>query len=210
MSIDPIARQAAQILLSTGAVLIRPEHPFTLTSGRSSPVYVDCRRLIGFVHERRVLIRLLIARMQAAGIPRPDAVAGGETAGIPYAAWLADSFDVPMLYVRKKPKGFGRGAQIEGYWHDGQKVLLAEDLATNGGSKIVFIDALRRANLEVKDCCVVFYYGVEPYEVSALARSGVRLHSLCTWADVLTLAEEMQLLPLDKLQAVRQFIQKPA
>jgi orotate phosphoribosyltransferase len=205
---DPIARQAAHILLSTGAVAIRPGQPFTLTSGRSSPVYVDCRRLIGFVQERRVLTRLLVARMQAAGVARPDAVAGGETAGIPYAAWLAEAFDVPMLYVRKKPKGFGRGAQIEGFWHDGQNVLLAEDLATDGGSKIVFINALRRAGLEVRDCCVVFHYGIFSYEGSALASTGVRLHSLCTWADVLTLAQEMRLLPSEDLHAVREFLHR--
>ena len=48
------------------------------------------------------------------GREKIDAVAGGETAGIPFAAWVADRLHLPMQYVRKKAKGFGRGAQIEG------------------------------------------------------------------------------------------------
>ena len=73
-----------------------------------------------------------------------DSVAGGETAGIPFAAWFAERMGLPMQYVRKKPKGFGRDAQIEGQLKEGDRVLLVEDLATDGGSKIVFVDALRK------------------------------------------------------------------
>jgi orotate phosphoribosyltransferase len=147
--------------------------------------------------------------MQAAGVARPDAVAGGETAGIPYAAWLAEAFDVPMLYVRKKPKGFGRGAQIEGFWHEGQNVLLAEDLATDGGSKVVFVNALREAGAVVDDCIVVFYYDIFDYQKSPLAALNITLEGLATWQDVLTLAEQQQLLNPAQLNSVQQFLQNP-
>ncbi|MEM7073043.1 MAG: orotate phosphoribosyltransferase, partial [Pseudomonadota bacterium] len=98
------ARQTSDILLDTKSVLIRPERPFTLTSGRISPVYVDCRRLIGFPQERAKLIQMAVAHLKSFHA-QFDAVAGGETAGIAWAAWIAEKLDLPMAYIRKKPKG---------------------------------------------------------------------------------------------------------
>ena len=89
-------------------------------------------------------------------------MAGGETAGIPFAAWIAERLALPMLYVRKKPKGFGRDAQIEGAMAEGARVLLVEDLTTDGGSKLRFAEALRAAGAEVAHTFVVFYYGIFP------------------------------------------------
>src|SRR5260370_23063258 len=115
------AESTARILLETQAVLFRPDDPFTFTSGRLSPVYIDCRRLISFPRARRKLMDLgadLIERR--VGCESLDAVAGGETAGIPFAAWLSERLSLPMLYIRKQPKGFGRNAQIEGVLAEGQ------------------------------------------------------------------------------------------
>ena len=105
------ARTAARILIEIEAVLFRPDDPFIFTSGRASPVYVDCRRIISFPRARRKLMDMgleLIA--EEIGYESLEAIAGGETAGIPFAAWIADRMALPMLYVRKKPKGFGRDA----------------------------------------------------------------------------------------------------
>ena len=183
------AETAADILLEIQAVHIRPEEPFTFTSGRLSPVYVDCRKIISFPRARRRLMELgadmLVHR---AGAEAFDMVAGGETAGIPFAAWMADALDLPMLYIRKKPKGFGRDARIEGELRDGARVLLVEDLATDGGSKLSFIDAIRDAGMQVAHCFVVFHYGVFPQSVTSLKERGVDLHGLCTWWDVLDVA----------------------
>src|SRR5229473_7455514 len=140
------AEITSRILLETKSVLFSPEQPFTFTSGRSSPVYIDCRRLISFPRARRRLMDVaaeMIARH--AGFESLDAVAGGETAGIPFAAWIADRLFLPMLYVRKQPKGFGRNAQIEGELRDGARVLLVEDLASEGTSKLNFVRAIRQA-----------------------------------------------------------------
>ena len=98
-----------------------------------------------------------------------DAVAGGETAGIPFAAFLAALAKKSMVYVRKQPKGFGRMAQIEGDLKSGKRVLLVEDLATDGGSKLVFIEALKRAEAKVTDCFVIFHYGIFPQSIEMLA-----------------------------------------
>src|SRR3954451_4632568 len=107
------ARTVARILLEIEAVHFRPADPFILTSGRASPVYIDCRKIISFPAARRKVTELAAAEVERTiGFASLDAVAGGETAGIPYAAWLADRLGLPMLYIRKQPKGFGRGAQI--------------------------------------------------------------------------------------------------
>ena len=119
-----------------------------------------------------------------------DVVAGGETAGIPFAAFLAALAKKPMIYVRKQPKGFGRMAQIEGDLKPGKRVLLVEDLATDGGSKLVFIEALKKAEAKVTDCFVIFHYGIFPQSVEMLAAAGVKLHALATWWDALEAAQK--------------------
>ena len=111
--------------------------------------------------------------LRDAGFAAFDAVAGGETAGIPFAAWIAERLALPMLYVRKKPKGFGRDAQIEGAMAEGARVLLVEDLTTDGGSKLRFAEAIRAAGGEVAHTFVIFFYGIFPQTEPALAAHGL-------------------------------------
>jgi orotate phosphoribosyltransferase len=203
-------RTTAKILLEIAAVHFRPHDPFVLTSGRASPVYIDCRKVISFPRARRKIVQMMgeLAE-QEVGFESFDAVAGGETAGIPYAAWLAERFALPMLYIRKKPKGFGRGAQIEGEMAPGCRCLLVEDLATDGGSKLNFIEAIRKAEGKICDAMVVFHYGIFPQSVASLAAVGVRLHGLATWWDVLAAAEESKRLDPAGVAAVRAFLDDP-
>lgn len=202
--------EAASILLDIGAVGIRPAEPFTFTSGWVSPVYIDCRRLISFPAERSRIIALADALIdREIGYAAVDAIAGGETAGIPYAAWLADRAAKPMLYVRKKPKGFGRDAQIEGVISDDANVLLVEDLATDGASKLAFAEALRRAGARVTEALVVFFYGIFPGTTETLQAAGLRLHWLATWWDIIAAAEARGICPPDELREVRQFLADP-
>ena len=204
------ARTTARILMEIEAVLFRPDEPFIFTSGRASPVYVDCRRIIGFPRARARLMDLAVETITAeAGFEGLDVVAGGETAGIPFAAWIAERMGLPMAYIRKKPKGFGRNAQIEGVLPEGARAILVEDLATDGGSKINFIDAIRTAGAEVAHAFVIFHYGIFPQSVSALAERGVKLHALATWWDALAVAEETGYLDEAGLQSVRDFLHDP-
>jgi orotate phosphoribosyltransferase len=204
------ARTIARILLETKAVNFRPEEPYTLTAGWASPVYIDCRWLISFPRARRTITSLAREEIeQSVGFENLDCVAGGETAGIPYAAWISDALMLPMQYVRKKPKGFGRMAQIEGDLPEGSKVLLVEDLATDGGSKLTFVKALRDAGAECNHTFVVFFYGAFPGALDSLEQEGVTLHYLCTWADVLVAAEEAGYFSQDKINGVRDFLNDP-
>lgn len=200
----------ARILLEVGAVLMRPRDPFILTSGRASPVYVDCRKLIGYPRARTKVTELAVAAIEREiGLESLDVIAGGETAGIPYAAWIADRLHLPMAYVRKKPKGFGRNAQIEGAFQEGWRALLVEDLATDGGSKLNFINALRNAGGKVSHALVVFHYGIFPQATEDLKAEGVTLMGLATWWDVLEAAGDLGTLDAAEAKDVRSFLENP-
>ncbi|NKB45949.1 MAG: orotate phosphoribosyltransferase [Alphaproteobacteria bacterium] len=204
------ARTIANILLETKAVNFRPEEPYTLTAGWASPVYIDCRWLISFPRARRTITLLAREEIeQTIGYEHLDAVAGGETAGIPYAAWISDALMLPMQYVRKKAKGFGRMAQIEGNLDEGSNVLLVEDLATDGGSKLAFVKALRDAGAKCSHTFVVFFYDAFPGALNSLDKEGVSLLYLCTWADVIETAEEGGYFDADKISGVRDFLKDP-
>jgi orotate phosphoribosyltransferase len=203
-------RVTARVLLDIKAVNFRPDEPYVFTSGRVSPVYIDCRKIISFPAERTKVLDLAAAvTREFIGAGKLDAVAGGETAGIPYAAWLAERLNLPMLYVRKQPKGFGRMAQIEGDMPEGSRVLLVEDLATDGGSKLNFIHALKEAGATVTDTLVVFHYGIFPQSTATLAAEGVRLHGLATWRDVLDEARRGGDFPADVLDKIEGFLADP-
>ncbi len=204
------ARTIANILLETKAVNFRPEEPYTLTAGWASPVYIDCRWLISFPRARRTITLLAREEIeQTIGYEHLDAVAGGETAGIPYAAWISDALMLPMQYVRKKAKGFGRMAQIEGNLDEGSNVLLVEDLATDGGSKLAFVKALRDAGAKCSHTFVVFFYDAFPGALNSLDKEGVSLLYLCTWADVIETAEEGGDFDAVKIIGVRDFFKAP-
>ncbi len=202
--------KTAKWLLDIKAVNFRPDDPYKLTAGWASPVYIDCRWVISFPEARRNIVKMGIELLQRdIDLSTTDYVAGGETAGIPYAAWIAAGTDKPMLYVRKKPKGFGRNAQIEGSLEKGKTVLLVEDLATDGGSKINFIEALRLAGAAVTDIFVVFFYGAFPNALEGLKASGVNMHYLCTWADVLKVAEDGNYFNVQTIGSVHKFLENP-
>jgi orotate phosphoribosyltransferase len=205
-----MARLTARMLLEIEAVHFRRGEPYRLTSGLASPVYIDCRKLISFPAVRATLMDFACAKLlRDAGFARFDAIAGGETAGIPFAAWIAERLGLPMLYVRKKPKGFGRDAQIEGAMAEGARVLLVEDLATDGGSKVRFAEAVRAAGGEVAHTFVVFFYGIFPRSEAALGVHGLRLHYLATWRDVLAEAREGGHFDAATLTQVEAFLAAP-
>jgi orotate phosphoribosyltransferase len=206
------ASRTAYWLLNTQCVLFNADQPFKLTSGRYSPVYVDIRRLIGFVEARSEIMDMATNLLiEEVGEDQIDFIAGGETAGIPYAAFMAERLHKPMLYVRKQPKGFGRMAQIEGFLPEqgSRKTILIEDLQTDGGSKKVFVDALRNAGAQVDHAFVVFHYGIFPKSLENMKALGIQLHALCTWRDILAQAHALKSFDAATLQEVESFLNAP-
>jgi orotate phosphoribosyltransferase len=206
-----ISELTARMLLEVKAVLFFQDKPFIFTSGWASPVYIDCRKLIFYPRIRRQLVDFAVATLaRDAGFEQFDVVAGGETAGIPYAAWIAERLGLPMQYVRKKPKGFGRNAQIEGDIREGARTLLVEDLTTDGRSKINFCKALREAGASVEHVFVNFYYDIFPESKKILEELGVRLHYLATWWDVLAVVKKGGYLESRQISEVEKFLHEPA
>ncbi|KJS43806.1 MAG: orotate phosphoribosyltransferase [Roseovarius sp. BRH_c41] len=207
---DEIARLTARMLLEIGAVHFNAAEPFTLASGLPSPTYIDCRKLISYPRIRATLMDFLtITVMREAGFEAFDNIAGGETAGIPFAALVAERMALPMTYVRKKPKGYGRNARIEGAMTEGQRVLLVEDLTTDGGSKLSFVDAIRETGATCGHTAVIFYYGIFPETEKTLGDHGIALHHLCTWWDVLSEARAQAIFDAATLNAVEDFLRDP-
>jgi orotate phosphoribosyltransferase len=207
---EEIARLTARMLLEIKAVHFNAETPFTLASGLPSPTYIDCRKLISYPRIRATLMDFMaVTVMRDAGFEAFDNIAGGETAGIPFAALVAERLALPMTYVRKKPKGYGRNARIEGAMTEGQRVLLVEDLTTDGGSKLSFVDAIRDTGATCAHTAVIFYYGIFPETVDTLQKHGVALHYLCTWWDVLAEARASGAFDEATLSEVETFLTNP-
>lgn len=205
-----MARLTARMLLEIKAVHFNTDEPFTLASGLPSPTYIDCRKLISYPRIRSTLMDFLtVTTMRNAGFEAFDNIAGGETAGIPFAALVAERMALPMTYVRKKPKGYGRNARIEGQMNEGERVLLVEDLTTDGGSKLSFVDAIRETGATCGHTAVIFYYGIFPETEKTLGDHGVALHYLCTWWDVLAEAKASGAFDAETIKGVETFLNDP-
>ena len=198
----------AEKLIDIESVKFSFENHFTLTSGLKSPVYVDCRKIISFIDERELIMNEALSYFEKNKI-QFDLVDGGETAGIPYAAIISEKIKKPMVYIRKKPKGFGQNQQIEGNFKEKEKAILIEDLATDGGSKVVFVEAMRKAGLIVNDIFVIFYYDIFNLENSVLSKLNVNIHSLCTWKDIISVIEKKNSYKENDIKNLKKFLSNP-
>ncbi|XID95299.1 orotate phosphoribosyltransferase [Paenibacillaceae bacterium WGS1546] len=188
MSQDALERLPAEIagnLLEIGAVNLRPNDPFTWTSGMLSPIYCDNRLTMSFPP-----IRDAIAEGFAAVIRErysdAELIAGTATAGIPHAAWVAQKLNLPMAYIRDKAKGHGKQNQIEGLIKEGQKVVVIEDLISTGGSSLKAAKAVEEAGGNVLSVLAIFTYQF-PKAEEAFREAGIELRTL---SDYSALVEE--------------------
>ncbi|MBY3378409.1 orotate phosphoribosyltransferase [Rhizobium laguerreae] len=205
---DVMAELLAKMLWEIKAVHFNAAQPYKLSSGMASPVYIDCRKLLSFPRIRSTVMDFAASTLlRDAGFEQFDCIAGGETAGIPFAALLADRLGLPMVYVRKQPKGHGRNAQIEGNMPEGSRVLVIEDLTTAGGSMFKFIDAIRAAGGIVDHGIALFFYGI--FGEERFADGKVRLHHIATWRNVLAVAREQKLFDDKTLSEVEAFLDAP-
>jgi orotate phosphoribosyltransferase len=185
-----VSSKVAEMLLSTESIAVYKDKPFVFVSGRISPVYIDCRKLLSFAAEREYIVTALANMAESEiGLANFDVVAGGETAGIPYAAFVSHIVKKPMIYIRKQPKGYGGTKQIEGILDAGKRVLLVEDLITDGLSKLRFNIGIRGAGAKMTHCLCVFDYASDRLNQHEgkinLAKNDISLHVLANWDDVL-------------------------
>ncbi len=208
---DKIARTTAKFLLEINAIHFNSVSPFTLTSGLKSPVYIDCRKLISYPKARSILINFCSdIVVNKIGLDKVESLVGGETAGIPFASFLASKLELPMHYVRKKPKGFGVNNYIEGNNIKGKKVILVEDLTTDGGSKIKFCNSIRKAGATVEETIVLFYYNIFDDVPDKLKKSGINLNYLACWWDILNYCkEDKSIIDNETITQIEQFLISP-
>ena len=208
---DKIARTTAKFLLEINAIHFNSVSPFILTSGLKSPVYIDCRKLISYPKARSILINFLSdIVVNKIGLDKVESLVGGETAGIPFASFLASKLELPMHYVRKKPKGFGVNNYIEGNNIKGKRVILVEDLTTDGGSKIKFCNSIRKAGATVEETIVLFYYNIFDDVPDKLKKSGINLNYLACWWDILNYCkEDKSIIDNETITQIEQFLISP-
>ena len=201
----------ARMLLEAGAVKYSAERPYFLSSGWASPVYIDVQRLISFPRIRAAMMDLASEKVLThVGFEQFDTVAGVESSGIAYAAWIAERLSLPLQYVRRRPRGFGREAQIGGTLRAGARVLLVDDVSTDGRSKVELCRVLRGMEARADHVLVMFFYDVFPEARSLLADLRITLHHLATWRDVLSEATASGYLAPPAAQDVRTFLDDPA
>ena len=139
-------------------------------------------------------------------VVQPDVVAGAETAGIPLSTAISLKTKIPMIYVRKRPKSYGRKEQIEGVLKKDDKVILIDDMATNAFSKLTFIEGIKNSGGVVQDVLIVL--DREQGGVENLAKENVKLHSLITLKELLDYMKDNSLIEEEKYNEVLDYLEK--
>ncbi|TYR77584.1 orotate phosphoribosyltransferase [Rossellomorea vietnamensis] len=200
-------KEIAQQLLNIEAVFLKPNDPFTWSSGLKSPIYCDNRLTISYPEVRRMIAQGIAENIKN-HFPDADMIAGTATAGIPHAAWVSEILDLPMCYVRSKPKGHGKGSQIEGKVSKGQKVVVVEDLISTGGSCISAVNALREEGCEVLGVAAIFTYELQS-GISKLAEADIKAVSLSDYTSLLEAAHENNYIEERDLEALISWKESP-
>jgi orotate phosphoribosyltransferase len=197
----------AELLLSIGAVTVRPSKPFRYASGILSPIYTDNRLLMSYPEERRKVIRAMAELMNEKSI-EADVIAGTATAGIPHAAWLSELLDKPMVYVRSGKKSHGKENVIEGVVKQGQTVVTVEDLISTGGSALSTIQALRSAGCTANNCLAIFTYEMKKAEENFKTHN-VNLHALTRFSVLMDVAEKKGYISAEERQIALEWNKAP-
>ncbi|WP_316568459.1 orotate phosphoribosyltransferase [Neobacillus sp. YIM B06451] len=198
---------AAQ-LLEINAVTLRPNEPFTWTSGIKSPIYCDNRLTLSYPAIRKAIAEGLISLIHM-HFPDVEVIAGTATAGIPHAAWVSADMELPMCYVRSSAKGHGKGNQIEGKVDKGQKAVIIEDLISTGGSVITAARALEEAGAEVLGVAAIFTYGLEKGK-KELADAGLAAYTITDFPELAKIAADEGYIKEDELGLLMEWYKNPS
>lgn len=198
----------AKLLLDIHAITLNSQKPFIYASGIKSPVYTDCRILMSYPDKRRIIRDLYIEAISETK-EQFDVIAGTTTAGIPHAAWVADKLNLPMIYVRKKPKNHGKGNQIEGVIKKGQKVAVIEDLVSTGESSTETARAVREAGGICSHIFAIITYGMNKSQEVFVAND-ITLTFLTDFATVVTVAEQEGYIKKEEQAVIMDWVSDPS
>jgi orotate phosphoribosyltransferase len=205
---DTIDRKLAAGLLRIGAVLLRPDEPFTWASGWRSPIYCDNRRILSDP-ELRSMVAEAFASKVAELYPEAEVLAGVATGAIAHGVLVADRMCKPFVYVRPKPKDHGTGSQIEGKLPEGAKVVVIEDLISTGMSSLAAVDALRKAGADVLGMVAIFTYGFD-LASERFEEAGVPLVTLSNYGSLIDVATSAGLVKASDTEVLQRWREDPA
>ncbi|MFH5182859.1 orotate phosphoribosyltransferase [Paenibacillus sp. TAB 01] len=203
-----LAEQVAAALLNIQAVALRPNEPFTWTSGLKSPIYCDNRITISYPEVRELIADGLVALIRE-NFPDAEVIAGAATGGIPHAAWVAQKLNLPMVYVRDKAKGHGKENLIEGYIQPGQKTVVIEDLISTGGSSLKVALAVNDAGAQALGVLGIFSYQFEK-AVEAFSGAGIPFETLTNYSVLVDVALKQGSIQASDLEALKAWRLNPS
>ena len=202
-----IAEQIAKDLLSIEAVSLSPDAPFTWASGLKSPIYCDNRVTMSYPEVRRAIAQGLAAKIKEE-FPNVEVIAGTATAGIPHAAWVAEILDLPMVYIRSKPKDHGQGNQIEGRIKEGQKMVVIEDLISTGGSVLEAAAAAKKESADVLGVAAIFTYELAKGKKN-FAEANMPLATLTNYSTLIESALKENYINQEQLELLKKWRKDP-
>lgn len=203
-----IVETIAKDLLDIKAVKLSPQAPFTWASGIKSPIYCDNRLTISYPAIRKAIAKGIAALIKEKW-PQAEVIAGTATAGIPHAAWIAAELDLPMVYVRSKPKDHGRGKQIEGVLPAGAKTILIDDLISTGDSVLKAVAAARNEGADVIGVAGIFSYQLAA-ATENFAKEKLEFVTLTNYGELLDAAIKADYVSADQRSVLEQWRQDPA
>lgn len=200
-------KEVAKDLLKIQAVKLSPDEPFTWASGIKSPIYCDNRLTISYP-QVRTQIAQGIADLIRTNYPKAEVIAGTATAGIPHAAWIAAELNLPLVYVRPKPKDHGRGRQVEGVLPQGAKTVVIDDLFSTGGSILKAVAAARKEGADVIGTCGIFSYQLAALDAN-FQEAGLTYHTLTNYSELIDVANEENYITTEQKQVLQEWRQDP-
>lgn len=205
---NPSQSIIAEALLKIEAVKLSPQKPFTWASGWLSPIYCDNRYTLSFPLVRTLIKNELVALIKAK-FPQCEAIAGVASAGVPQAAMIADAMDLPMIYVRPKPKDHGMQNLIEGKITPNQKTVVIEDLISTGGSSLKAVEALSNAGIEVLGMVSIFTYGFDIARKN-FEDANVTLYSLSNYESLIQVGLESGYIKDEQVDSLKKWRTNPS
>ena len=180
---------------------------FKLTSGKTSPYYIDLRIVPSFPDAFQKVCDLYVKLIEKdLGVKKFERVAGIPTAGIPFASLVAYQLKKPFLYIRPKARLHGRERRIEGILMPGDRVLLVDDLITSGKSLRKAVAAIRAEGGVVTDAVVLV--DREEGGKERMAKDDVLLHCLLRASEAASTLYEMGVLTEDQLKIISRQVKK--
>jgi orotate phosphoribosyltransferase len=202
------SKTVAGKLLQVNAVKLNPAQPFTWASGWKSPIYCDNRKILSFPFIRD-FIKSEMCNVIFEKFADASLLAGVATAGIAWGAMAADQLKLPYVYVRPKPKEHGMSNQIEGFYEEGQKTVVIEDLVSTGKSSLQVVNVLKQARVDVIGMVSIFNYGFN-IATESFEKASLKYYSLTDYPTLLSLAVENGIVTVDQQEVLLKWREDPA